>query len=372
MKRIIRLTESDLTRIIKQVIQEQSEHVKNLYKSWANKKSGNPEKALSIMDDVFKYQKQLSKKDFAKYSSYEELVGDLNKVKENAKADDITKIYEDKDLLVMAANTWNASCKYGAGSKWCTTAKDDSSYWRRHNETGTEFFWIFKNKPQTDPNYKFSYHVKINGEPDWCNAVNNCMSSSRLSEESYPKQHPRYNEIIEKLQEFHDARGLKEPEKSERQQLIFQIQNWVEDNLPEITAEIATWKSMIETYKHDVIEGFIDYGFSGMVPRSIELDDEDAIYDFYDVLQDEIYNNFEPILDRILDYGFSNSLAWEIESEIENPMEYLSTHTPKEVLEYLYENDSSGLEEILGEEFSQIFMEQLEDFAARFAFDYQP
>ncbi len=69
MKRIIRLTESDLTRIVKQVIQEQSEHVKNLYKSWANKRSGNPEEALKLMDDVFKYQNKLSKKDFAKYSS---------------------------------------------------------------------------------------------------------------------------------------------------------------------------------------------------------------------------------------------------------------------------------------------------------------
>jgi hypothetical protein len=39
MKRIIRLTESDLTRIVKQVIQEQSEHVKNLYKSWANRRT---------------------------------------------------------------------------------------------------------------------------------------------------------------------------------------------------------------------------------------------------------------------------------------------------------------------------------------------
>jgi lambda family phage tail tape measure protein len=56
MKRIIRLTESDLTRIVKQVIQEQSEHVKNLYKSWANKRSGNPEEALKLMDDeTFRY-----------------------------------------------------------------------------------------------------------------------------------------------------------------------------------------------------------------------------------------------------------------------------------------------------------------------------
>ena len=207
MKKIIRLTESDLTRIVKRVIQEQSEHVKNLYKSWANKRSGNPEKALSIIDDVFKYQNKLSKKDFAQYSSYEELVGDLNRIKQDAKLTDATKLYEDGELLVLAANTWEASCKYGAGSKWCTTAKDSDSYWNRHNQTGTEFFWIFKNKPQSNPNHKFSYHIKEDGKtPDWCNAVNKC--GKNLPFNSYPRQHPKYDEIINKLQEFHNSRNF--------------------------------------------------------------------------------------------------------------------------------------------------------------------
>ena len=209
MKRKIQLTESQLISVIKRILSEQSEHVKNLYKSWANKKSGNPEGTLKLMDDFFKYQKQLSKKDFAQYSSYEELKKDIDKIKQETKSTDATKIYEDKDLLVIAANTWEASCKYGAGSKWCTTARDDDSYWERHNKTGTEFFWIFKNKPQKDPNHKFSYHIKEDGKtPDWCNAINNCMGDDRLPETSYPKQHPKYNEIIGKLQEFHNSRNF--------------------------------------------------------------------------------------------------------------------------------------------------------------------
>ena len=214
MKRIIRLTENQLIGLVKKMINEVSDHTKNLYRSWARKKSGNEEAALSIMDDVFTYLNKLPKKDFAKYESYEELKSDLDNLmgveKEKSKEDDVEKLYEDDELLVVAAKTWEASCKYGAGSKWCTTAKDTSSHWKRHNTTGTEFFWVFKKKPNSDPNYKFSYHIKNDGGTDWCNAINRC--SYDLPNDSYPKQNPNFNEIIKKLNEYHNARELFEVE----------------------------------------------------------------------------------------------------------------------------------------------------------------
>ena len=320
MKRIIRLTESDLTRIVKQVIQEQSEHVKNLYKSWANKKSGNPEKALSIMDDVFKYQKQLSKKDFAQYSSYEELVGDLNRIKQAAKSEDVTKIYEDKDLLVLKANTHEASCKYGAGSKWCTTAKDDSSYWRRHNDTGTEFFWIFKNKPQDDPNHKFSYHVKTTGEPDWCNAVNNCMSTRRLPEESYPKQHPKYNEIIEKLQEFHNARDMKNVNQiSNTQTVQFENQRTIEElineNVPQIMRLLmdnGINETIMDNYEMS-IESYLDSEVYDNLPDDLydyDYDYDDAIEEYISDLEKYLQSKDIITFDRDMFYDMIGDLSY--------------------------------------------------------------
>jgi hypothetical protein len=368
MKKIIKLTESELVGVIKRIITEQSEHVKNLYKSWANKKSGNPEKALSIMDDVLKLQKQLQKKDFANYSSYDELVKDLDKIKQAAKSEDVTKIYEDKDLLVLASNTHEASCKYGAGSKWCTTMKDDSSYWKRHNSTGTEFFWIFKNKPQNDPNHKFSYHVKINGEPDWCNSINTCMSTSRLSEKSYPKQHPKYDEIIQKLKEFHDAREMKNP-----MQNIDQIGNWVENNMNEIVNKITSFYSLLKPYIDDVIYEFLDTEIDNIIPFSLELDDEEGIQEFMSSLEDEITEHFNPNLNGILDYGdFMNSLSWLINSVIGDPIEYLSTHTPEELIDGLYQTHRDNFMEILYEATSIGVREEVSDFASNFAARYQP
>jgi hypothetical protein len=315
MKRIIRLTESDLTRIVKQVIQEQSEHVKNLYKSWANKRSGNPEEALKLMDDVFKYQKKLSKKDFAQYSSYEELRRDLVKIKSEERSTDATKLYEDGELLVLAANTWEASCKYGAGSKWCTTARDSDSYWNRHNATGTEFFWIFKNKPQDDPNHKFSYHVKTTGEPDWCNAVNNCMSTRSLSEESYPKQHPKYNEIIEKLQEFHNARDMKNVNQiSNTQTVQFENQRIIEglitENAPQIMRLLMD-NGINETIMNNyemAIETYLDTEVYDNLPD--DLYDDDAIEEYISDLEKHLQSEYMITFDRDMFYDMIGDLSY--------------------------------------------------------------
>jgi hypothetical protein len=274
------------------------EHVQNLYKSWATKRSGNPEEALKLMDYVIKYQKRLPKKDFAKYNSYEELRKDIVKIKSEEKSTDITKIYEDKDLLVMAANTWEASCKYGAGSKWCTTARDDSSYWRRHNQTGTEFFWIFKNKSQDDPDHKFSYHIKIDGtEPDWCNAVNRCMPTKRLPEGSYPKQHPKYNEIIEKLQEFHNNREDMGNVKSYHDELIIsrenkrEVESLIDENYREIMGVLINNEVQSQLYgiAENNLEDFMSEEAWDLVSEYFDVDvDDDMMDDYIDELTEHL------------------------------------------------------------------------------------
>jgi hypothetical protein len=374
----VRLTESELISVIKKIISEQSEHVKNLYKSWANKKSGNPEKALSIIDDVLKLQKQLPKKDFAQYSSYDELVGDLNKIKQATKSEDVTKIYEDNDLLVMAANTHEASCKYGAGSKWCTTARDTDSYWNRHNQTGTEFFWIFKNKPQNDPNHKFSYHVKIKGDPDWCNAVNYCVGTSRLSQDSYPKQHPKYNEIISKLQEIHDARGLKEPEKEGRLELGT-LSSFISDLLEDEIMNIFDRNFLIGIINHIfdmVLDDYIDYGIEDSVYNypGREVDDDEIVSikpELYDNIMkikdnlinehlDEIYNGLIYQLafvigrDLLQTHRFNRERPWDQQMEEQNL-------TITDLVNEIKNNNPDEIDEILNEELGVIFIPIFED-----------
>ena len=380
MKRKIQLTESQLISVIKRIISEQSEHVKNLYKSWANKKSGNPEGTLKLMDDFFKYQKQLSKKDFAQYSSYEELKKDIDKIKQETKSTDATKIYEDKDLLVIAANTWEASCKYGAGSKWCTTARDDDSYYRRHNETGTEFFWIFKNKPQNDPNHKFSYHIKLNGKADWCNAVNTCMGDDRLPETSYPKQHPKYNEIISKLQEFHNSRDLTVKETINQKNKTY-ISELVDENYDMILDYLHLEEDLKHHYQYDYdyyLDMYLEEDMRGnVIPRRLDLDDEEGIAQFEDDLEeyllkqkpktpnfnmDEFKDDISYIVYETLISKFDLNPNEPIKEQIE-----IKNITIQDIVEYI---DEDEINEIISEITSTLVMDNISNMAARYAFDY--
>jgi hypothetical protein len=375
MKKVIRLTEEDLTRIVKRVIQEQSEHVKNLYKSWANKRSGNPEKALSIMNDVLDNQKKLPKKDFSQYSSYDELVSDLNKLKQAAKSEDTTKIYEDKDLLVIVANTWEASCKYGAGSKWCTTSRDDSSYWKRHNQTGTEFFWIFKNKPQNDPNHKFSYHIKVGGDHDWCNAINNCRKE--LPNDSYPKQHSMYDQIISKLKEFHDQRDMvKNYDQNELKSLT--ISNWISNNITDLLSDFEIDSHYDQTLSMSIFDFTEEYIYEEIVPFNGDIDDEDYIKEFHVELTNYL-EDFNPpfnLGDFVQNSNIINDFTYTINNLLQDiPELYESiannTANPKNVIDMLIDNAyEDGIKEIIFENLHIYCSDLVRDEASNFASKY--
>lgn len=208
MGKILRLNESDFKKLVKRIVNEISDHTRNLYISWAKNKSGDYDKAMNYLEDFFKYKERLPKKDFTQYTSVAELEKDINNIKKSletkSKEDDATKIYDDANVLVVATNTWEAGCKYGAGTKWCTSAKDTSNYWRRHNETGTEFIWINKKLTSDNPYYKLSLHFRFDeNKHDWCNAVNKCSEKSPY--ESVLSL-PNYQEVFNKCSEYHTQR----------------------------------------------------------------------------------------------------------------------------------------------------------------------
>lgn len=58
---------------------------------------------------------------------------------------EFTKLFDDDKFLLVIPHTYEASCKYGANTKWCTTSKDDTMF-KKHNRVGSLGYLIIKDK----------------------------------------------------------------------------------------------------------------------------------------------------------------------------------------------------------------------------------
>lgn len=69
------------------------------------------------------------------------------------------KIYKDSNWLVVRPNTWEASCIYGAGTKWCTASKSSSSHFTRETSHNFLIYVINKNLSSDNVEYKVAWQI---------------------------------------------------------------------------------------------------------------------------------------------------------------------------------------------------------------------
>jgi hypothetical protein len=116
---------------------------------------------IKLIDDVTYFhnnQQSFEQKDINQYKRIQELEEAVNEVynKKQLKQErkNVDKIYEDSDWLVISPKSHSASCAYGAGTKWCITAKDSDHHWKRETSNAIMYFIIDKNKTKDDNLYK--------------------------------------------------------------------------------------------------------------------------------------------------------------------------------------------------------------------------
>ena len=56
----------------------------------------------------------------------------------------VTKLYEDNEVLVVQPNSFAASCYYGANTKWCTTQKGSPAYFEKYARDGNLYYFLNK------------------------------------------------------------------------------------------------------------------------------------------------------------------------------------------------------------------------------------
>lgn len=74
----------------------------------------------------------------------------LEKVREGR---DYKKLYESPNYLIVQPLTHPGSCKYGAGSKWCTTTRDDDTHFKSYG-TGSQMLLYILDKNSTPYNHE--------------------------------------------------------------------------------------------------------------------------------------------------------------------------------------------------------------------------
>ena len=154
--------------------------LKNLH---PNSDSEEFQHMISLIKDFNRFQQSLDVKDINKYD-IPQLVDALEKHKENSKSQQkksfdtsgAKKIYEDKNLLIVRPLTYEASCKYGSGTKWCTTMSYDSSYFDSHTSKDQALYYIILKKFNRDNKfYKIAIHITPNTET-WYDSSDEKMS----------------------------------------------------------------------------------------------------------------------------------------------------------------------------------------------------
>jgi hypothetical protein len=105
------------------------------------------------------YKNQMEHSDIFQYKEWRGFLDDLRgakeksftkKLKTSKEGEDYDKIYEDGDTLVIVPLTHVGSCKYGQGTKWCTTSKDNPSYFNAYTKRATLYRILQKNNNFTD------------------------------------------------------------------------------------------------------------------------------------------------------------------------------------------------------------------------------
>lgn len=131
-------------------------------------------------------------------------------------------IYDDGKIFVVNPLTYQSSCYYGTGTKWCTAGLSEK-YFKDYNEDGKLFYFLDRTKPTSDPLYKVAILRKFNGDMTYWDAKDDKFTSGWiLGTDKYKKIMSAIDEYLNKeyaaqIKIFSDAAlAKKEKERLER------------------------------------------------------------------------------------------------------------------------------------------------------------
>jgi len=235
--------------------------------------------AVELVKDFDKYQSQLKKKDINQYNSFTELDTALKpfieKEKEKELEKRVDKVYEDNKFLVIKPKTEEASCKYGAGTKWCVTQKG-SGHFGRYTQGNQQLYFIIDKKNSTDKEFsKVAVHFSNRGDITFWDSQDNSLTQKEINILKYA-----FPEVIDTINKDYEKTNISNSDK---------ILTEVFNRMGEASKEIKNY--LKSNYDLSVfVRGFQnipDLGFKrseGVITINLFSDEDIKLIDEYQIL----------------------------------------------------------------------------------------
>tara|TARA_R110000803_G_scaffold48837_10_gene101609 strand:+ start:6823 stop:8295 length:1473 start_codon:yes stop_codon:yes gene_type:complete len=137
-----------------------------------------------IITKFDKYRKNLDKKDINQYETIGELsdvISDYESERRGPISDsESVKIVNNDDVIIVKPLSHQSSCKYGAGTKWCTTHKDDK-YFNEYDEKGNLYYIHLKTVESSNTFYKMAVFLSYDKQrEEWYDSTDKRMGDGEV------------------------------------------------------------------------------------------------------------------------------------------------------------------------------------------------
>jgi hypothetical protein len=156
---------------------------------------------INLIEDIEFFERNKDKFNENSLSDFEDLSAfyyDVETIKKEASKSQERKIsksgsdtiYSSEDVLIMKPTTYESSCQYGYGTKWCTASRDDRKYWDKYSKDGN-LYYVFLKRYQSDNRY---YRVAIQTKFD--DTFDEAIYWDSLDDALTPKEEELFKMVI--------------------------------------------------------------------------------------------------------------------------------------------------------------------------------
>lgn len=191
----------------------------------------------TLADYLHKFHKlktkhHLKQRDIGQYKDFDTFMQELDKYSNDLIDDDeeknkkynVEKLYDEKGILIIRPDDREAACRYGRGTRWCTSATKGHNFYQSYIKRGP--LYIFVPRQPDHPGEKYQFHFEDNMFAD---EVDNQLTVDQLIE--LTTRFPALKDAFQVQAEKFGLIWLQKPQdifKGEN----FVLEKYVKDGLP--------------------------------------------------------------------------------------------------------------------------------------------